>query len=73
VARIPETERFSSERLAHDLRHLGKAAQAFDDIDGLLEFLSKELRAGDVVLTMSNGSFDDVNSRLLASLKESGK
>jgi len=73
VVRIPETDRFSSERLAHDLRHLGKAAQAFDDTDGLLEFLSTELRAGDVVLTMSNGSFDDVNSRLLASLKESGK
>ena len=56
-----------------DLRHLGKAAQAFDDTDGLLEFLLKELRTGDVVLTMSNGSFDDLNSRLLASLKESGK
>ena len=73
VARIPETERFSSERLAGDLRHLGKAAQAFDDTDGLLEFLLKELRAGDIVLTMSNGSFDGLNARLLVSLKESGR
>jgi UDP-N-acetylmuramate: L-alanyl-gamma-D-glutamyl-meso-diaminopimelate ligase len=73
VARIPEAERFSSERLARDLRRLGKNAQSFDDTDGLLEFLLKELQAGDVVLTMSNGSFDDLNARLLASFKEPRK
>ncbi len=73
VARIPEMERFRSERLARDLRHLGKSAQAFNDTDGLLEFLLKELQAGDVVLIMSNGSFDDLNARLLASLREPGK
>jgi UDP-N-acetylmuramate: L-alanyl-gamma-D-glutamyl-meso-diaminopimelate ligase len=73
VAKIPEGDRFSSERLARDLRHLGKTARAFDDTDGLLEFLLNELQSGDVVLTMSNGSFDDLNARLLASLKEPGK
>jgi UDP-N-acetylmuramate: L-alanyl-gamma-D-glutamyl-meso-diaminopimelate ligase len=70
VAGIPEAERFSSERLARDLRGMGKAARAFDDTDGLLEFLLNELRTGDVALTMSNGSFDDLGPRLLASLRE---
>lgn len=70
VESIPESDRFSSERLARDLRNLGKEAHAFCDTDGIIAFLSKELHYGDVVLVMSNGSFDGLASRMLAALGE---
>lgn len=70
IEKIPEGDRFSSGRLASDLRSLGKDARAFDTTDGILGFLSDELREGDVVITMSNGSFDNIGPRLLEVLKE---
>ncbi len=73
VVGIPPAERFSSERLALDLRHLGKVSRAFDGTDDILGFLLNELRSGDVVLIMSNGSFDGLNAMLFASLKEPGR
>jgi UDP-N-acetylmuramate: L-alanyl-gamma-D-glutamyl-meso-diaminopimelate ligase len=62
-------DRFSSDKLATDLRELGKDAHAFDDTEGILAFLSRVSESGDVVLTMSNGSFDDINARLLTALE----
>ncbi|MGB6064961.1 MAG: UDP-N-acetylmuramate--L-alanine ligase [Desulfomonilaceae bacterium] len=73
VAGIPPAERFSSKQLAQDLSDRDKVARAFADTDELLEFLMNQLRSGDVVLTMSNGSFDGLNARLFASLKEPGR
>jgi len=71
--KFPEADRFSSERLAVDLRSLGKQASAFEDTDRLLEFLSTELRESDVVLVMSNGNFDNIASRLVDALEEREK
>jgi UDP-N-acetylmuramate-alanine ligase len=70
VELIPVAQRFSSERLANDLRIRGKEAYSFSDTEGILAFLAEMLRQGDVVLVMSNGSFDNVASRLLRSLGE---
>jgi UDP-N-acetylmuramate: L-alanyl-gamma-D-glutamyl-meso-diaminopimelate ligase len=70
VEAIPETDRFSSSMLASRLRELGKNAQAFADTDELIDFLVDELRPNDVALVMSNGSFDNLNGRLLEILKE---
>lgn len=70
VEGIPEWDRFSSAILARDLRALGKNAHAFPDTDEILEFLSGALQYGDIVLIMSNGSFDNVGRRLLKHVKE---
>lgn len=70
VDSIPAGERFSSTRLADDLRRLGKEAHAFVDSDGILACLSERLEQGDVVLIMSNGSFDNLAARLLQILQE---
>jgi len=43
----------------------------FPDTALLLEDLLQQGRAGDVVLFMSNGSFDNLPDRLLKKLKES--
>lgn len=69
VEHIPESERFNSERLASDLRALGKYARAFEYTDGIVSFLSRQLQHNDVVLVMSNGNFDNAGNRLLETLR----
>ena len=66
--KIPEGHRFSSEKLVADLRKQGKTAHYFPDTDAILEFLTKEVQAGDLVLIMSNGGFDNIHQRLLDQL-----
>jgi UDP-N-acetylmuramate: L-alanyl-gamma-D-glutamyl-meso-diaminopimelate ligase len=70
LEKFPEGDRFSSARLASDLSSLGKEAHAFEGTDDIVRFLVHELQEGDVVLIMSNGSFDNIGSRLLDTLKE---
>jgi len=67
--KIPAAERFSSSRLARDLRKRGITADAFPDAGALLAALVRETRDGDVVLVMSNGAFDNLPRRLMASLE----
>jgi UDP-N-acetylmuramate: L-alanyl-gamma-D-glutamyl-meso-diaminopimelate ligase len=63
--KIPAEERFSSARLVQDLRRRGLKASYHRSTDLLLEEVVKEIRAGDVVLFMSNGAFDNLPARLL--------
>jgi UDP-N-acetylmuramate: L-alanyl-gamma-D-glutamyl-meso-diaminopimelate ligase len=69
--KIPVEQRFSSEALVEDLNRRGLSAFYFPDTALLLEDLLQQGRAGDVVLFMSNGSFDNLPERLLKTLKES--
>jgi UDP-N-acetylmuramate: L-alanyl-gamma-D-glutamyl-meso-diaminopimelate ligase len=45
-------------------------ATVLDNTDALLQALRRELRSGDHVLIMSNGSFDNLHARLLDALRE---
>jgi UDP-N-acetylmuramate: L-alanyl-gamma-D-glutamyl-meso-diaminopimelate ligase len=69
LKKIPEGRRFSSEKLANDLKARGKAAYYFAETDGIIAFLAEEARGGDVVLIMSNGGFDNIHERLLETLQ----
>jgi len=69
--KIPVEQRFSSEALVEDLNRKGLSAFYFPDTALLLEELLEQSCAGDVVLFMSNGSFDNLPERLLKKLKES--
>lgn len=66
--KVPEKDRFSSERLVRDLRAAGKDAYFFPDTDAIVTFLSEKAQSGDVILVMSNGGFDNIHEKLLASL-----
>lgn len=68
VEDLPESERFSSDRLAGALRDQGITARAYADTDALLAALLEELHEGDLCLIMSNGGFDNLHERLLESL-----
>ncbi|MEI8181673.1 MAG: Mur ligase family protein [Desulfomonile sp.] len=65
-----ESDIFNSHMLASDLNLRGKNAYAFEDTEGVLHYLLNSLKTGDVVLLMSNGSFDGLSLRLLGSLGE---
>jgi len=55
---------------AEALRPLGQRARTARDVDTLLAHVRAAARAGDHVVCMSNGSFDNIHSRLLAALQE---
>lgn len=68
---IPEGDRFSSKRLAGSIRKLGVPAEAFDSGDEIFSYLTSSVRSGDVVLFMSNGSFDRLCPRLAEATRKS--
>jgi UDP-N-acetylmuramate: L-alanyl-gamma-D-glutamyl-meso-diaminopimelate ligase len=63
--KVPEKDRFSSEKLAEDLRRQGKEAHHFDNTEGIIYFLKETARPGDLILIMSNGGFDNIHERVL--------
>jgi UDP-N-acetylmuramate: L-alanyl-gamma-D-glutamyl-meso-diaminopimelate ligase len=65
LEKIPVAERFSSRKLVADLKQRGKDAQFFADTDAIVEFLGKHAVAGDLILVMSNGGFDNIHQKLL--------
>jgi UDP-N-acetylmuramate: L-alanyl-gamma-D-glutamyl-meso-diaminopimelate ligase len=65
MEKIPLEERFSSQQLVRDLKEKGLNASYFQNTDQLLEALLAEARKDDVILIMSNGSFDNLPQRLL--------
>ncbi len=68
LEKIPEGQRFSSQKLVEDLRAAGKNAHFFPDTDAIIHFLCQQARSGDVLLIMSNGGFDNIHARLLEAL-----
>jgi UDP-N-acetylmuramate: L-alanyl-gamma-D-glutamyl-meso-diaminopimelate ligase len=68
LKKIPAAERFSSEQLVADLKKRGKDAHFFTDTDSIVEFLVRRAAPGDLILVMSNGSFDNIHEKLLEKL-----
>ena len=65
---LSEDERLSPERVLARVRSAGRRAEAFGSADAIADFLAAEVRPGDVVLALSNGSFDGLCEKLLARL-----
>jgi UDP-N-acetylmuramate: L-alanyl-gamma-D-glutamyl-meso-diaminopimelate ligase len=66
--KIPPGHRFSSEKLVHDLLEGGKEAHYFPHTEAIINFLIQEARSGDLIVIMSNGSFDNIHDKLLEQL-----
>ena len=69
---LGDEERLSPERVLQTVRAAGRKAEGFESAEEIAEFLAGETRPGDVVLVMSNGSFDGLCGKLLAKLQERG-
>ncbi len=66
---LSDDDRFSPERLLDALRRRGRIAEHFQSSGAIAEYLSENARAGDLILVMSNGSFDGLCSKVLDKLK----
>jgi UDP-N-acetylmuramate: L-alanyl-gamma-D-glutamyl-meso-diaminopimelate ligase len=64
----PVTEFFSTTRLAADLEARGVPAVCRSGLDEIVPLVAQQARSGDVILCMSNGSFDNIWQRLLDAL-----
>lgn len=67
--KLDEEDRFSSEELIDDLKMQKKNAHVFENADQIVQQLNSQAKAGDLILIMSNGGFDGIYKKLLASLE----
>jgi len=65
---LSEAERLSPERVVKSVRAAGRPAETLHSAAEIAEFLAGELREGDIMLVLSNGSFDGLCDKLLALL-----
>lgn len=65
---LPDQDRFSPEALAQALRKRGRIAEPLQSATQIADYLAEHVRAGDLVLVMSNGSFDGLCSKVLERL-----
>jgi len=66
---LGEEERLSPEQIADSLLERGRPAKAFESADEIAEYLADNAKTGDVVMVLSNGSFDGLSGKLLEKLK----
>ena len=66
---LSEMERLSPEAIADSLRHAGREAKVFASSAEIAEYFAEAAKPGDLVLVMSNGSFDGLCAKLLEKLK----
>jgi UDP-N-acetylmuramate: L-alanyl-gamma-D-glutamyl-meso-diaminopimelate ligase len=66
---LGENERLSPEQIADSLLERGRPAKAFESADEIAEYLAANAKSGDVVMVMSNGSFDGLSGKLLEKFK----
>jgi UDP-N-acetylmuramate: L-alanyl-gamma-D-glutamyl-meso-diaminopimelate ligase len=67
---LGDEERLSPESVAESVRRLGREARFIPEPAAIAEVVAREARSGDLVLVMSNGSFDGLCDKLLARLSE---
>lgn len=67
---LGDEERLSPERVLQAVRANGRKAEGFESSDEIAKFLAEQTRPGDMVLVMSNGSFDGLCGKLLEKLQE---
>jgi UDP-N-acetylmuramate: L-alanyl-gamma-D-glutamyl-meso-diaminopimelate ligase len=67
---LSDEQRLSPERVAEVLKQRGKPAVACATVEEIVERLAGQAGGGDLVLVMSNGSFDGMCERLLERLQQ---
>ena len=65
---LGDENRLEPEAVAASVRELGKSARVFPSAEAIAEQVSMEAQPGDVLLVMSNGSFDGLCEKLLVKL-----
>ncbi|HTY62450.1 MAG TPA: UDP-N-acetylmuramate:L-alanyl-gamma-D-glutamyl-meso-diaminopimelate ligase [Acidobacteriota bacterium] len=68
--KVPEQERLNETQLVEDLRRMGRDAWNLGNVDGIIQRVCEEARAGDLIIVLSNGGFDGIYEKLPAALKK---
>jgi UDP-N-acetylmuramate: L-alanyl-gamma-D-glutamyl-meso-diaminopimelate ligase len=68
AGQLSDEQRLDPETVAAAVRALGKDARVLPRADAIADLLAAEARPGDLLLVMSNGSFDGLCEKLLAKL-----
>ena len=71
VARLEQLdaeERLNPEKLMEDIKASGKEAGYLPDADSIVAHLAKHAQGGEVICVFSNGGFDGIHGKLLATL-----
>ena len=66
---LPDEERLSPEHLVSELKTNGVDARFIPNTDDIVTALARDTHAGDLVVIMSNGGFDDIHRKLLDALE----
>jgi UDP-N-acetylmuramate: L-alanyl-gamma-D-glutamyl-meso-diaminopimelate ligase len=66
---LTEEQRLDPESVTAAVQQVGKDAHVLPGADAIAEFLAREARSGDLLLVMSNGSFDGLCDKLLKRLQ----
>jgi len=69
AALLRDDERLSPERVVESIRSVGGQSEYLSSAGEIAEFISRKARPGDLVLVMSNGSFDGLSEKLLTRLR----
>jgi UDP-N-acetylmuramate: L-alanyl-gamma-D-glutamyl-meso-diaminopimelate ligase len=70
AGQLAEDQRLDPESVAAAVRQLGKDARVLPGADAIADLLTEEAKPGDLLLIMSNGSFDGLCEMLLKKLAE---
>jgi len=65
---LGDEDRFSPEAVAESIRKHGRSAQAFPSAEAIAEYFVDHVKPGEMIMVMSNGSFDGLSSKLLEKL-----
>jgi len=65
---LAESERLSTTQVVAELGRRGVPAETCEDVDEICALVAREVRPGDVVVMMSNGSFGGLARKLTAAL-----
>lgn len=66
---LEEGDRLSPESIAASLVNRGRPARAFESVAAITDYLATRANPGDIIMVMSNGSFDGLSAKLLDKLK----
>jgi len=67
--RLSLAERLDPDRVARDVTESGSRGRYIPSVEIIIQTIVGELRAGDVIVVMSNGKFDDLLPRFQAALE----
>lgn len=69
---VPESQRLDRRLVVRDLETVGIRAHAADAVDEIVQALERDVRAGDVILILSNGAFGGIYDTMRTTFSVAG-